>query len=163
MDWLRYGERRLLERAPCNVHLHGAARRASSSEPHATPAASSWDSPVLLFPGQGTQYVGMCKDVATEFAVARHVLEEVDEALQERLSLCMFEGDHVGCGADAVRCLCGRPWARGLTRLLSRLAPQATLTNTANAQPAILAHSIAMLEVLKVRHVVACAWLVRGT
>ena len=60
---------------------------------------SSWASPVLLFPGQGTQYVGMCQDLAQEFAAARHVLEEVDEALQERLSHIMVEGDNVGNSA----------------------------------------------------------------
>ena len=73
----------------------------------------------LLFPGQGSQHVGMAKDIVEEFAEARHVMNEVDEALQFRLSQLMFEGS-----PDDLR-------------------------NTAVAQPAILAHGIVVLRVLQ--------------
>jgi [acyl-carrier-protein] S-malonyltransferase len=73
----------------------------------------------LLFPGQGSQVVGMGKDMATQFAAAREVFEEVDSALGEKLSAVIFEG------------------------------PQETLTLTENAQPAIMAVSMAVLKVLE--------------
>jgi [acyl-carrier-protein] S-malonyltransferase len=73
----------------------------------------------LLFPGQGSQVVGMGKEFATQFANAREVFEEVDSALNEKLSALIFEG------------------------------PQQTLTLTENAQPAIMATSIAVLRVLQ--------------
>ena len=73
----------------------------------------------LLFPGQGSQVVGMGKALADQFAVARQVFEEVDSALGEKLSAIIFEG------------------------------PQDTLTMTQNAQPAIMATSIAALRVLE--------------
>jgi [acyl-carrier-protein] S-malonyltransferase len=73
----------------------------------------------LLFPGQGSQVVGMGKALADQFAVARQVFEEVDSALGEKLSAVIFEG------------------------------PQDTLTMTQNAQPAIMATSIAALRVLE--------------
>lgn len=57
--------------------------------------ASSMGRTALLFPGQGAQKVGMAKDLYEDFAAARLVLEEVDEALQLRLSRTMFEGDAV--------------------------------------------------------------------
>ena len=50
---------------------------------------------VLQFPGQGSQFVGMAKDLTTSFKCARRVLEEVDEALNMSLSTIMFEGDQV--------------------------------------------------------------------
>ena len=50
---------------------------------------------ILQFPGQGSQFVGMAKDLSTAFKCARHVLEEVDEALNMSLSTIMFEGDQV--------------------------------------------------------------------
>ena len=46
----------------------------------------------FVFPGQGSQAVGMGRELAEAFQPARHVLEEVDEALQQRLSRLMFEG-----------------------------------------------------------------------
>ena len=46
----------------------------------------------LVFPGQGSQAVGMGRDLASAFAVARHTLQEVDDALSQRLSKLMFEG-----------------------------------------------------------------------
>jgi [acyl-carrier-protein] S-malonyltransferase len=73
----------------------------------------------LLFPGQGSQIVGMGKEMAAQFAAAREVFDEVDAALGEKLSQLMFEG------------------------------PQETLTLTENAQPAIMAVSMAVLNVLK--------------
>ncbi len=73
----------------------------------------------LLFPGQGSQTVGMGKELAAQFASAREVFKEVDEALGQKLSAIIFEG------------------------------PQETLTLTENAQPAIMATSIAALRVLQ--------------
>lgn len=73
----------------------------------------------LLFPGQGSQIVGMGKELAANFAVAREVFEEVDAALSQKLTHLMFEG------------------------------PQDQLTLTENAQPAIMAVSIAALRVLQ--------------
>jgi [acyl-carrier-protein] S-malonyltransferase len=73
----------------------------------------------FTFPGQGSQNPGMGKDLAEAFASARAVFEEVDEALKQKLSKLMFEG------------------------------PAEELTLTANAQPALMAHSIAVLRVLE--------------
>src|SRR5579872_3085857 len=73
----------------------------------------------FVFPGQGSQAVGMGRGLAEAFAAARLVLEEVDEALQQRLSRLMFEG------------------------------PEAELTLTENAQPALMAVSMAALRVLE--------------
>ena len=46
----------------------------------------------LVFPGQGSQAVGMGRELAEAFAAARHTLEEVDEALKQKLSMLMFVG-----------------------------------------------------------------------
>ncbi len=73
----------------------------------------------LVFPGQGSQSVGMGKALADAFPVARDTFEEVDAALGEKLSRLMFEG------------------------------PEADLVLTANAQPALMAVSIAALRVLE--------------
>ena len=73
----------------------------------------------FLFPGQGSQAVGMGKALADAFAPARAVFEEVDDALSQRLSKIMWEG------------------------------PESDLTLTENAQPAIMAASLAMIAVLK--------------
>ncbi len=73
----------------------------------------------FLFPGQGSQKVGMGKDLADAFAPAREVFQEVDDALSLKLSRLMWEG------------------------------PDADLTLTENAQPAIMAASIAVLRVLE--------------
>ncbi len=73
----------------------------------------------FTFPGQGSQAVGMGKALADEFAVARAVYEEVDDALGEKLSDIMWNG------------------------------PADDLTLTRNAQPALMAASIAALRVLE--------------
>ncbi|MGR9189359.1 ACP S-malonyltransferase [Rhizobium leguminosarum] len=75
----------------------------------------------FTFPGQGSQAVGMGKDLAENFAEARAVFEEVDQALGEKLSDVMFSG------------------------------PEDTLTLTANAQPALMAVSIAVVRVLEAK------------
>src|SRR3546814_17430283 len=46
----------------------------------------------FVFPGQGSQAVGMGRALAEAFPVARHTLEEVDDALGQKLSRLMFEG-----------------------------------------------------------------------
>jgi [acyl-carrier-protein] S-malonyltransferase len=73
----------------------------------------------FLFPGQGSQAVGMGRVLAGAFAAARDVFQEVDEALAQNLSKLMWEG------------------------------PEADLVLTENAQPAIMAASIAVLRVLQ--------------
>ncbi|TXM97422.1 ACP S-malonyltransferase [Methylobacterium sp. WL64] len=73
----------------------------------------------LIFPGQGSQAVGMAKALAEEFSQARAVLDEVDDALSQPLSRLMFEG------------------------------PVEELTLTTNAQPALMAASLAVLRVLE--------------
>src|SRR5487761_1599751 len=73
----------------------------------------------FVFPGQGSQAVGMGRDLAAAFAAAREVFQEVDDALNQKLSKLMFEG------------------------------PAEDLTLTANAQPALMAVSLATLRVLE--------------
>ena len=73
----------------------------------------------FIFPGQGSQSVGMGRDLAAAFAAAREVFEEVDETLKQKLSKLMFEG------------------------------PAEQLTLTENTQPALMAHSLASLRVLE--------------
>jgi len=73
----------------------------------------------FVFPGQGSQAVGMGRELAEAFEVARLTFEEVDDALDQRLSRLMFEG------------------------------PEADLTLTENAQPALMAVSVAVLRVLQ--------------
>ena len=73
----------------------------------------------FIFPGQGSQAVGMGKALAEASLAAREVFQEVDEALGQHLSALMFEG------------------------------PAEELTLTANAQPAIMANAIATLRVLE--------------
>jgi [acyl-carrier-protein] S-malonyltransferase len=75
----------------------------------------------LVFPGQGSQAVGMGGELAKADPVARRVLDEVDAALDQKLSQIMLEG------------------------------PIETLTLTENAQPALLAVSIAAMRVLEER------------
>ncbi|MEK7820780.1 MAG: acyltransferase domain-containing protein, partial [Pseudomonadota bacterium] len=66
----------------------------------------------FVFPGQGSQAVGMGKELAGAFDPARRVFEEIDEALKQNLSRLIFEG------------------------------PEAELTLTENAQPALMAVSL---------------------
>ncbi|MEX0908107.1 MAG: ACP S-malonyltransferase [Gemmatimonadota bacterium] len=75
----------------------------------------------LLFPGQGSQFVGMGRDLADAWPEARAVFEEVDDVLGLPLSRLAWEG------------------------------PDEELTATSNAQPAILTHSIAVYRVVRDR------------
>jgi [acyl-carrier-protein] S-malonyltransferase len=78
----------------------------------------------FTFPGQGSQAVGMGKDLADAFPEARAVFEEVDDALGEKLSDIMWNG------------------------------PEETLTLTANAQPALMAVSMAAVRAMEARGLV---------
>ncbi len=73
----------------------------------------------FVFPGQGSQDVGMGKELAQNFKVAADVFAEVDEALGQKLSAIMWDG------------------------------PKETLTLTENAQPALMAVSMAVMRVLE--------------
>jgi len=73
----------------------------------------------FVFPGQGSQAVGMGRDLAQAFPAARHVFQEIDDALGQSLSKLMFEG------------------------------PDDQLTLTENAQPALMAVSLAVVRVLE--------------
>jgi [acyl-carrier-protein] S-malonyltransferase len=73
----------------------------------------------FVFPGQGSQTVGMGKSLAEAFVEARHLFEEIDDALSQHLSRLMFEG------------------------------PESDLTLTENAQPALLAVSMAVIRVFE--------------
>jgi [acyl-carrier-protein] S-malonyltransferase len=75
----------------------------------------------FTFPGQGSQAVGMGKELAAAFPEAKAVFAEVDDALGEKLSALMWEG------------------------------PEETLTLTMNAQPALMAVSLAALRALEAR------------
>jgi [acyl-carrier-protein] S-malonyltransferase len=77
----------------------------------------------FTFPGQGSQAVGMGKDLAEAFPDARAVFDEVDAALGQKLSAVMFEG------------------------------PDETLRLTENAQPALMAVSMAVVRVLEAKGV----------
>ena len=72
----------------------------------------------FLFPGQGAQSIGMGRDLAESYPQARAVFDEVDEALGEKLSALIWEGD------------------------------AETLTLTRNAQPALMATSMAVMAAL---------------
>ena len=73
----------------------------------------------FLFPGQGSQIIGMGKDIAKEFKLSKDVFDEVDDTLGFSLSDLIWEGD------------------------------KETLTLTKNAQPAIMATSMAFLAALE--------------
>src|SRR5689334_17094896 len=76
-------------------------------------------STAFVFPGQGSQEPGMGRALAETFGAARLVFEEVDDALSQNLTRLMFEG------------------------------PEGELTLTENAQPALMAVSLAALRVLE--------------
>jgi acyl transferase domain-containing protein len=81
----------------------GAAHRwrALSTTPAArqpSPAAARQPA-VLMFPGQGAQKPGMCRDLCDAFPAARHAVAEVEDALRLRLGRTMFEGTEVRPGA----------------------------------------------------------------
>lgn len=73
----------------------------------------------FVFPGQGSQDVGMGRELAQASPAAKRVFDEVDAALGQKLSALMWEG------------------------------PKETLTLTENAQPALMAHSLAVVRVLE--------------
>ncbi len=73
----------------------------------------------FVFPGQGSQAVGMGKALAETFPAAKRVFDEVDDALSDKLSTIMWQG------------------------------PAETLTLTENTQPALMAHSLAVVRVLE--------------
>jgi len=73
----------------------------------------------FIFPGQGSQAMGMGKELASAFPVAKQLFEEVDEALSQPLTKLMFEG------------------------------PEEDLTLTANTQPALMAVSLAIMRILE--------------
>jgi len=73
----------------------------------------------FIFPSQGSQHVGMGRDLAEAFPVARHLFEEVDDALGQHLAQLMFEG------------------------------PDEELVLTENAQPALMAVSMAVVRILQ--------------
>ena len=81
----------------------------------------------FVFPGQGSQAVGMGKTLADEHAAARKVFEEVNDALSQKLSKLMWDG------------------------------PETELTLTENAQPALMAVSMAVVRVLNAEHGITVA------
>jgi len=90
-------------------------------------------STAFIFPGQGAQTIGMGRDLAEAYPAARAVFDEVDDALDEKLSALIWEGD------------------------------QAELTLTQNAQPALMAMSMAVMRALETEGIsVADAAFVAG-
>jgi [acyl-carrier-protein] S-malonyltransferase len=81
----------------------------------------------FVFPGQGSQAVGMGRALAEAFPAARAVFDEVDEALSQKLSKVMWEG------------------------------PEDQLTLTENAQPALMAVSMAAIRALEAEHGITIA------
>src|SRR6056297_3767218 len=128
-----------MDRLRCHVavrHTYRVARVVQSSPAHRNRAAAlrrvttgcnglgrqkleTVMSGAFLFPGQGAQTIGMGRDLAEAYPAARIVFEEVDEALGEKLSAVIWDGDIE------------------------------TLTLTANAQPALMATSIAAIRALE--------------
>ncbi|MGH1456606.1 MAG: ACP S-malonyltransferase [Alphaproteobacteria bacterium] len=73
----------------------------------------------FVFPGQGSQFIGMGKDLAENFAEAREIFQEVDDSLSQKLSAMMFDGD------------------------------ESDLNMTENTQPALMAVSVAVARILE--------------
>lgn len=73
----------------------------------------------LIFPGQGSQFIGMGQELYNSFADAKNIFDEVDDALGQKLSTLMFEGE------------------------------ESELNLTENTQPALMAVSMAIISVLK--------------
>jgi [acyl-carrier-protein] S-malonyltransferase len=73
----------------------------------------------FVFPGQGSQFIGMGKDLAENFSEAKEVFQEVDDSLSQKLSALMFDGE------------------------------EADLNMTENTQPALMAVSVAVARVLE--------------
>ncbi|KAJ1920127.1 [acyl-carrier-protein] S-malonyltransferase [Mycoemilia scoparia] len=69
-------------------HARSIASLSSSSENQ-----RYWNERALVFPGQGSQYIGMGKDLYDSFPESRHAFEEADESLGFKLSTLMFDGD----------------------------------------------------------------------
>ncbi|MEM1148599.1 MAG: ACP S-malonyltransferase, partial [Pseudomonadota bacterium] len=76
----------------------------------------------FIFPGQGSQFIGMGRDLAETYPAAKAVFDEVDEALGQRLSGLIWSG------------------------------PEADLKLTANTQPALMAVSLAAMRALEDAH-----------
>ena len=91
----------------------------ASTRAHATVLLVTAPMRAFVFPGQGSQAVGMGKALAEAFSPAREVFDEVDDALGQKLSTLMFEG------------------------------AEAELTLTSNAQPALMAVSLAVMAALR--------------
>lgn len=72
----------------------------------------------FVFPGQGSQFIGMGKDLAGAFPIAKETFQEIDDALSQKLSKVMFEG------------------------------PESDLNLTENTQPALMAVSMAVIRIL---------------
>jgi [acyl-carrier-protein] S-malonyltransferase len=81
-----------------------------------------WSKSAFVFPGQGSQQVGMGRDLAQAYPIARQTFEQADETIGYALSQLMFEG------------------------------PEADLNNTQNTQPSLYVMSIATLRVLQSLH-----------
>jgi [acyl-carrier-protein] S-malonyltransferase len=106
---------------PCGPVLRARILPIGAQEAKRPGYTEFWEADIraFIFPGQGSQAVGMGKGLADASPAARAVFQEVDDALGQHLSRLMWEG------------------------------PESDLTLTANAQPAIMAVSIAALRVLE--------------